>query len=334
MRRIERPPVEASANAKTAIPAEPLGEGILNRKRPNGFFLNMKDAELLDYARRKMAERGIRILSDLEKAERGCIAILRKRGLLGEVGFLAVRRKWESDDEVLAKAERTIRDSRVKNPKELNDLDHNLYITILRRGLNGRLEYPQKSRRWGTDDEVLAEARNVVEKNRIRSPFALAKFDKGLYKVLCKRGLLEKVELSGRREIKPRGFFKKMADHELVEYAKRVITEKAARKLSELQKSHAGMCRELKSRGLLDKAGFAGRRRTRSWGTDGEVLAEAREFIRKNAISSSKELIRADQGLYAVLVRRKLTGQVFTNLEQESKANAFREIIRATGDFE
>jgi len=101
---------------------------------------DMSDEEVIEVVRKVMREKKITSKRELKEADRGLYSVLRKRGLLEEVGFEERRRKqrsWKkmSDDEIVEFAKRAMEEKEIGSRKELENTDGGLYNVLWRRGL-------------------------------------------------------------------------------------------------------------------------------------------------------------------------------------------------------
>jgi hypothetical protein len=112
------------------------------------------------------------------------------------------------------------------------------------------------------------------------------------------------------REQRPSGFFAKMGDSELVEFARRFMESKGITGRYELNKSDLGIYialvkRERRSPGIMAKVGF--RDMQRDWVSTGddELVALARNLVETNRIRFREELRKADKSMYETIMRRE-----------------------------
>ncbi|MBU1681908.1 hypothetical protein KKE38_03745 [Candidatus Micrarchaeota archaeon] len=169
---------------------------------------------------------------------------------------------------------------------------------------------PKGRRLWRktSDGEVVEIAKKVMENKGISKRRELIKTDSGLYRVLRKRGLFDKV-----------GFEKKlrswrgMSDEEIVKYARKMMEENEITGRRELKKADSGLYTVLREIGLLDKVGFVDKRRKkRSWKemSDEKIVEFTRRLMEEKKITGRSELEKADSGLYTVLRERRLLGKI------------------------
>ncbi|MFH0885328.1 MAG: hypothetical protein V1861_06480 [Candidatus Micrarchaeota archaeon] len=106
-------------------------------ERKHRDWAGMGNDELVVYAKRYTAEKGIGGRAELVKADSGLYAALRKRELLGEVGFEEKHRDWAGMDReaLVAHAKAFITERGIAGRKELEKGDGGLYQTLRNRKL-------------------------------------------------------------------------------------------------------------------------------------------------------------------------------------------------------
>ncbi len=176
-------------------------------------------------------------------------------------------------------------------------------------------------RGWGIDDEVIDFARKSIEEHGFRNKKELSETDSGLYSILSKRKLLDKVVFE-------ECFRRWGTDEEVLEAARTFIEENGIKNRCRLEKADSGLYSVLRSRKLLDAVCFKERRELREWGSDENVLGIARRFIEEEGIKNRKGLETADQGLYHVLARRGLLdGMTFEKRLKHRKWGTDEELV-------
>ncbi len=220
------------------------------------------------------------------------------------------RRDWESagDDEVLAYARQLISGKGISRKIDLENEDPALCHILRKRNLLDRLGFVPLFRKWGTDEEILSEARKLLAEGEIRKPSQLRKKDPRLYSALSGRGLIKAAGFPEMRKSKPWGVFKKMSDEEIIAHADRVLSENKLTNAKGLRDFDSGLYTTLSSRRLLGRVSFT--KRKRNWGGEGELIAKAKAFIDENGIRNPSDLIRANKMLYSALTRRGLHGKI------------------------
>ncbi len=154
-----------------------------------------------------------------------------------------------------------------------------------------------------TDSEVLDYARKAIEKGGTGFRQDLKNADSGLHEILRKRNLLGKLEFGKKQK-------RWGSDEEVVGIARKLIEEKEIRNPRDLEKADAGLYQILVRRNLVEEVGFEKMRKVRKWGPDEEVIGIAKNLVQERRIRCPEELNEADTGLYQVLRKRNLFGQV------------------------
>jgi len=175
-----------------------LGE--LRFKEKTRSWRDISDEEIIELARETMKENGISERQELNKIDQGLYSILRRRGLLDEVGFEDKLRAWRNmrDEEVIDHTKEVMEKEGLNGKRELRDADPGLYTILWRRGLLGKIDFSDKTKKkryWKgiNDDELLELAGKLLEKREIVGRGELQRNDSGLYKILNERGLLDQV---------------------------------------------------------------------------------------------------------------------------------------------
>ncbi len=317
---------------------EPLTEGIQRKKRKQRNWASMTNKELVSYAKTYIEENGIKSRKDLEKADAGLYTTLWRRNLLDAV--VPVKRKqrnWSSmnDTELISYAKKFIEENQIKNRKGLEKADVGLYQILIRRNLLDVVIPEKQHRDWSSmsNKEFILFAKKFIEENGIKSRKDLYKADGGLCYVLRKRNLLDAV-IPNKQNSKPRGFFTKMSDEELVSYTKEIIEENGIKNRSSLQKGDNSLYEILRKRNLLD-AVIPEKREHRKWFSmnNNELVQFAKKFIEENKIKNRKGLTKADPGLHDVLKRRNLLSAVFSPIEEAKKTAAVKQVVDAMKEF-
>ncbi|MEM2822422.1 MAG: hypothetical protein QXE64_02430, partial [Candidatus Pacearchaeota archaeon] len=134
---------------------------------------------------------------EIHKKDPGLYQVLRKRDLLDKISKRKIR-SWseKTDDEIIKECEE--KGYIGLSPKEIHKKDPSLYRVLRKRDLLDKIS-KSKKRSWleKTDDEIIKECE---EKGYIGlSPAEIHKKDPGLYRVLRKRDLLDKISKSKKR---------------------------------------------------------------------------------------------------------------------------------------
>ncbi len=179
------------------------------------------------------------------------------------------------------------------------------------------------------DEELVAYAKKIMKENGVVGRFELRNTDRGLYYVLRKKGLLDKVGFEERRRQ-----WDKVSDAEIVEIVKRVMKDRKIYGKKELRKVDSGLYDILTKRGLIGDVGFARKRRSWTKMSDEEIIELARKLMEENKISGKKELRDIDGSLYQVLTRRGLLDDIgFVRKKRSWIGMSDDEIVEATRRF-
>ncbi len=236
---------------------EEIGFETKIRKRRS--WKDMSDDEIVGYAKRVMEKKGIAGKKDLSTADGGLYAVLRKRGLLEDVGFkkkIKKGRSWISmnNDKIVEFARRVMNEKKISGRGELEKADLGLYNILRKRGLLDEVGFEEKIRFWKdvSDEEIIELTKKVILEKGISRRHELEKADRGLYNILKKRGLLEDVGFDEKRgELRS---WKDMDDEEIVEFARKRMEEKEITRRIDLDKADGGLYGILKRRKLVDRA--------------------------------------------------------------------------------
>lgn len=296
----------------------------------------MSDEEIIDYTKNFMDEQGIRSQTDLKKVDGGLLFVLRKRGLLGAVGF-ENQLVWASmsDEELIEHAKKFMKRKAVGKRGELQKLEPGMYCALSRRNLlvPAGLGKRRRRERWSkmSDEEIVDFAKKYLEEKEIRSRGELQDDYASLYDELRKRRLLPSVGFKVKSKK-----WSEMSDAEIVSYVKRFMKERGITRKGELQKADKSIISALRRRKLTSHIKFQrDSRPERNWmGMSDEVLvSHAIGYLREKGITRRGELINVDPGMYQALRKRKLVDTVFTKIEQENQNSGIHEIFDALAEF-
>ncbi|MFH1684883.1 MAG: hypothetical protein ABH983_01115 [Candidatus Micrarchaeota archaeon] len=227
--------------------------GFEEKRRKSRTWKDMNDEEIVGYAKKFVEEKEITRRNELKDADCGLYSILKRRGLLDEIGFAErpKRRSWKdiSDEEIVGYVREFIMERGITARGELQGVDCALYNVLERRELLDEIGFETKLRSWKNicDKKIVEFARKLMETNGISGKKELEKADRGLYCILHKRGLLDEV-----------GFEEKLrswsgiSDEEIIEYTRKLMEEKGANSRGGLRSLDEGLYTTLYRRGLLD----------------------------------------------------------------------------------
>jgi hypothetical protein len=234
----------------------------VKKRRKRGFFTKIGDEELVDYAQTVVDEKRVRQPSKLYKIDCGLYHVLQDRGLLERIKFAKRNRPIGffpsmSDEELIEYAQQIVKGKGIKKAKELEKVDAILTIQLRRRGLMGRIGLERKKRPMGffskmDDEELIEYAQQIVNERGIKKSKELQRNDSGVYNVLCKRKLIDRVRFEQKQIKRPRDFFTGMKDIELIELARNFINQKDIRTRQKMKDFDSGLYEVLRERKLLD----------------------------------------------------------------------------------
>ncbi|MFH1684721.1 MAG: hypothetical protein ABH983_00285 [Candidatus Micrarchaeota archaeon] len=253
MRKLQKPPAEELRKKKEEPLAEGLQINVPTDSRGRRMWRKLSDEEIIDFARRVLKENGITGRKELQDIDQGLYDVLKKRGLLDEVGFERKLRSWNemTDEEIIEIARRVIEMKQISERKALQKADRGLYVILAKRRLLDDVGFERKIRYWEgmSNDEIVEYARKMMKEKEITGRHDLEKADPGLYTVLGKRGLRDDVGFE--RKVRS---WNGMSDDDVVEYARKVIKEREIKKRSELMALDRGLYSVLLGRKLVDRA--------------------------------------------------------------------------------
>ena len=222
-------------------------------------------------------------------------------------------RDWTSlsDDKLVACAKKFMKEKGISGKRELRKADQGLYTVLWRRKLLDNVGLEEKHRDWVSmdDKELVSYTKKFMKERGIDWKEELRKADYGCYMALHRRKLLDKVGFEGKKQ-RPRGFFSKMSDDEVVAFAKKVMKEKGMRRRGGLQKVDGRLYTALRLRKLMDRVGFEDKLRDWVSMSNDEIVSHAKRVMKEKGISGRTELARAYSGLYKALGRKKLLDRV------------------------
>ncbi|MBU0527726.1 hypothetical protein KKE92_04555 [Candidatus Micrarchaeota archaeon] len=159
-----------------------------------------------------------------------------------------------------------------------------------------------------SDEQVVGFAKKLIKERGITGVNELGQIDSGLHRILRIRELFCAVGFENRP--RKRRSWKSMNDEEIVEYAKKVMTEKKITGIGELGRTDPGLHTILTKRGLLDQVGFEEKYRNWKDMDDEGLIGLTRRTMKSKDITGRSELQESDPGLYRVLVKRNLLDKV------------------------
>jgi len=157
----------------------------------------MGKERLLAYAKEFIAEKGLRGRKELEKADAGRYQALRTRKLLEVLKLKNKRKDWTGmqNEELVGVAEKYLAEEGITGKRQLRIANHALYSALRTRGLLGSIGLENRNRDWAGmgNRALIAYAKQSIRDRRVAGRAELSRVDGGLYYVLSRRGLLDKV---------------------------------------------------------------------------------------------------------------------------------------------
>ena len=330
--RKQRKPLKATEPARV-FGAGPMAEGpVKKERRPHGFLTKMKDAGLLEYASNFLNDNRICGRKELANSDSGLYDALRERKLLEKTGLVKKRHDWASmsNEMLIEYSKEFIKAKGIGGRKELEKVNLRLYQILLKRKLLGKIGLGKKLRNWKSmNDEKLFEcAKELLNGMGIRGRAELAKADNGLYKILRKRRLLEKVGIE--RKTHEERDWDSMGDEKLIAHAEEFMKEQGIFGRDELKKEDPGLYEILRQRSLLGKVGFKTEMfEKRDWKSmdNAKLVEHTHRFVREKGITGRNKLRKADSGLYTVLWDRHLLAHVFFKIEKTKQQSLESQLL-------
>jgi len=287
---------------------------------------SVSDDEIVRIAKDYMKDKGITGKKDLAIDDVGLYKIIMKRKLSGRIGFQLKRsrecRSWltMSDGEIVDYALKFLKENEISSRNKLYETDVGLYEAVRKRGLFDRIGLKTKDETWHSmsDDELVHYVKSVLQEKGITRMQELESFDRTLCRALQRKGLMDGFGIKKRKLRK----WSSMTDDQLVEHAKSFIMENRITRMADLEKADNGLHAVLTRRALLGKIGFEQTQRDWSSLTDEEIEKYAQSYVRDKGITTQSELKNADQGLLAIVQRRKLLYKI--GLRQRSNHKQWR----------
>jgi hypothetical protein len=312
--------------------------GLRNANQNHRNWASMSDDEIVEVAKKVVLEKRMRYRNGLAKEDIGLYVVLRKRKLLGKVGFeeqrrqTTQRRDWAalSDGELVAFAKRFIEENEVRSRNALLKKDSGLYQALRKRKMLDQVGFEECRRNWAamSDEELIAFAVKFVGEKKIRSRKGLEKGNLILYAALVRRKLVNEIRFE--EEVRD---WTALSDSDIVAYARSVIALKGIKSRSRLQAEDSGLMKVLRIRKLLDEVGLE--KSIRDWAamSDDELVAFAKKLLKEKGICSRYRLGCEDLGLYCVLGKRKLRDRVFADIEKDKNIDAVQQVVDALQEF-
>ena len=168
---------------------------------PSGFFSKMPGDQLVHFAQGHIRENGIASRRELRASITSMYLTLRSRNLLDRVlqskKLTLPGRSFSKmpDDQLVECTERILTEKGIGSRSDLSKSDHGLYKALLKRNLLDRLNLPGLHRDWESmsDDQLIQYTRAFISEKGIVSRTELSKSDGGLYFIILKRDLIDRI---------------------------------------------------------------------------------------------------------------------------------------------
>ncbi|MFH1685494.1 MAG: hypothetical protein ABH983_04255 [Candidatus Micrarchaeota archaeon] len=306
--------------------------GFENRSRKRRSWKDMRDWQIVEYAKKAMKENRITSSGKLGRTDPGLHTILSQRGLLDKVGFEDKYRNWKDmDDEGLIDFTRkTMESADITVRSKLQKADPSLYRVLVKRNLLDKVDFVEKRRSWGdmSDEEVVEFTQRVLADIGLRGRRDLEEHDSGLYRILSTRGLLEEVGFEDKQRS-----WKNLSNEGIVEIAREVMKSHKITSRSQLQEVDSGLCKILRARGLMDEVGFVEELRCWKDLSNDELVEFAKKWMKENGIIRRVDMEDNDSGLYHALRTRGLLDRAFAHVDQQKTDQARDAVIDALEAF-
>ena len=227
--------------------------GLKRKRKERRDWSSISDDELVLYAKSIIKEKGIIGLTELYNADHALYEALRKRALLDKFGFERrhrERRDWfpMSDDELIHYTQSFVKEKEITKKSELKKSDTGLFMVLRRRTLLSKIVFEGKHKDWQSMNEIqLVEyAQTILKEKGISGRYELQKATPGLYNILRKKLLLDKIVFEQKRRE-----WSSRSDDELVQYAQSFMKETEITRRCELKKFDFGLFKALLRRNLL-----------------------------------------------------------------------------------
>ena len=184
----------------TKTSREPIAEGIIPlNSRGQRHWKSVSNSKLISYAKQFINKKSIASNYDLCKVDHALYKELWKRKLLNMIGLNSKRRKWSKmrNNKIIEYARILMIRENLSSKVALKKIDSGLYAVLRRRKLMEKLSLRPKRSNWQIvcDADVIKKANIFIKKNKISGRGELQKADSGLYEILRKRKLLDKIVL-------------------------------------------------------------------------------------------------------------------------------------------
>ncbi|MFP3949943.1 MAG: sigma-70 family RNA polymerase sigma factor [Candidatus Micrarchaeia archaeon] len=283
---------------------------------------SLSDEALVSRAKKLKDEGNFVRRSHFRKAHYGIYDELRKRGLVGELGFeqAGTDRSSMSNEELVAQANNIVREEGISSVTEFIERHGAVYKALCDRALHLQLGIKRKYVDWSgvPDSGLISIAQKKMLEKGICNPGSFKKAFPGVYKQLRKRGLVEK---AGFRPAY--SSLHRLPATKLIRQAKQFILKHDVSSVSELQNTPGGWqwYNELSGRGLLPAVGLSPK--IMRWGrlSDAELMLCANKEIGRMQVFTAQELRKKNQKLYqAINTRSKKSPGIWARINLLTRA--------------
>lgn len=283
---------------------------------------SLPHGELLSRAKKLKGEGNFVRRSHFKEAHYGIYEELKKRGLVGELGFkqAGTDRSSMGNEELLAQANQLVQEQQISTVTEFIEKHGAIYKALADRGLHLQLDIERKYVDWSRVPDsglVLLAQKKMIEKG-ICNPGPFKKAFPGIYKQLKKRGLVEEAGLRPAYSS-----LRRVPATELIRKAKQFIQKHKVSSISELQDAPGGWqwYAELSGRGLFAAVGLS--QKVVRWGqlSDAELALCANKEASRMQVFTARELSEKNQKLYqAINTRSKKSPGIWAGINLLTRA--------------
>ena len=266
---------------------------------------HLSDKEILNYAEEYIKKNKIESRKNLERRFSGLYQILAKRKLSYGLSIKRKHRNWQSmkNNEVIKYTKKVIEENELKSRNDVKHFDFGLYRILNKRKIIGFI--PPKLTEWHimSNEELVKRALSLVKKKSLKRRIDIENESPVLYSYLRKRNLMDRVL--------PLYFtdYSKFSDKKLISEAKEYIKENKITQRHQLNRLSIGLYKHLKKRGFLDEL-LPSLRKEWEHISDDELIDYSKDFIKRNKIGTTTELLKKNSKLHAQIYARRINKEV------------------------
>ncbi len=283
---------------------------------------SLGDKELISRAKMLMEDGNFVRRSHFKKAHYGIYAELKKRDLVGELGFeqVGTDRSSMSSEELVAQANKLVQEEGLSSVTEFIERHGAVYKALSDRGLHLQLEIKRKYVDWSVvpDSELISVAQEKMLKKGICTPGPFKEEFPGIYKQLRKRGLV------GDAGLRPAyRSLRRIPSAELIGQARQFIAKHNISSISKLQDAPGGwqLYSELSGRRLLPAVGLLPKIVNWSRLSDAELALYVNKEVERMQIFTARELREKNQKMYqAIHSRSRKSPGIWTRINLLTRA--------------